>query len=312
MQAGGQQPANYGGYGGQQPANYGGYGAPGQMPPAYNGMANPNIPQNQGYGGPGGNPQTTSNMAGIAGLLNAVPYGLYIKQKADFLEQMTGCDRQNKYKVYQSDNSGQRNGKEILYCKETSNCCDRLCVSSECRAIDMDIRREDTEEVVLRLRRECQCTCLCCNRPELKVFLTENGQNIYLGKIVDPYDCCNYSFKVYDDSDNLRFVAEAECCQLGLICKCPCESCERVTFKLWRGDKEREEQPLMKLGTGNCCKNAFTTADNFNLPFPSGSTWQEKSLLLGLVMMIDYLMFEHTEENNKNNHQNKRGGYDDL
>ena len=37
-----------------------------------------------------------------------------------------------------------------------------------------------------------------------------------------------------------------------------------------------------------------------------------KSLLLGLVMMIDYLMFEHIEENNKIDHQNKRGGFDGL
>ena len=55
------------------------------------------------------------------GMLNAVPYGHFIKQKADYLEQMTGRNRQNKYKVYVSDNGCERNGKEILYCKETSN-----------------------------------------------------------------------------------------------------------------------------------------------------------------------------------------------
>lgn len=293
------------GYGGQQPG-YGSYGGPGFMPPAYSGMAQPGYPQYQGY--PAGGVQ--AGYMGLAGIMNGIPNGLYIKQKADYLEQIIGCDRQNKYKVYQADNSGNKIGNSILYCKETSGCCDRMCVSSECRAISMDIRREDTEEVVLRLVRECQCTFMCCNRPEMKVYLTENNQNAYIGKVVDPFDCCNHSFRVYGDSGDLRFVVEADCCQLGLMCQCPCDSCEKVVFNVWRGEKVREEQPLLKLGTGSCCKNAWTTADNFSLPFPSNSTWQEKSLLLSLVMMIDYLMFEHSEEKKQSPKRDR--GYDSF
>lgn len=232
------------------------------MPPGYNGMANPNMPFNGYQGQPG--PNQYGVYSNLATLFNALPNGIYVKQKPDYLEQIVGWNRQNKYKVYSLDNTGQKSNKEIFYCKETSECCDRVCVSQQCRGIDMDIRREDTQEIVLRLSRECQCTCCCCNRPEMKVYLSEGGQHTYLGKVVDPYDCCNHSFRVYDESDNLKFVVEADCCQLGLICQCPCETCERVVFNIWRGEKERQEQPLMKLGTGDCCKNAITTADNFS------------------------------------------------
>lgn len=292
MNYGGQPMMNQGGYG-SPGAMAPGYGNPGMMPPTYPGMANPNMPPAYGGPGPNGNPFQGGGFAGLAGLLNSLPHGLYVKQKPDYLEQMTGCDRQNEYKVYNSDNSGKQAGHEILYCRETSGYCDRACASAECRGIEIDIRRVDTEEVVLRLQRECQCTCCCCNRPEMKVFLTENGQNTYLGKVMDPYDCCNYSFKVLDQSDNVKFVVEADCCQLGLCCQgCPCEPCEKVIFNLWRGDKQIPDQPLVKLGKGDFVKNVLTTADNFSLPFPTNSTWQDKALLLALVIMIDYLMFE--------------------
>lgn len=310
-----QQQMGYGapqqqmGYGSpQQQMGYGspqqqmGYGIAGMMPPGYNGM------QNQGVQGA---PFQGAGYGNLAAILNSVPYGLYVKQKPDYLEHLTGCDRQNKYKVYPADGSGDKGKQEILYCKETSEYCDRACASPECRGISMDIRRVDTEEVVLRLNRECQCTFCCCNRPEMKVYLTENGQNTYLGKVMDPYDCCNHGFKVYDQSDNLSFSVEAECCQCGLYCGgCPCETCEKVVFNVWRGDKEIQEKPLMKLGTGDYFKNALTNADNFSLPFPSNSTWQEKSLLLALVIMIDYLMFEQSQDGGRNNHRHH--GYDSF
>jgi len=150
----------------------------------------------------------------------------------------------------------------------------------------------DTEEVVLRLVRECQCTCYCCNRPEMKVYCTQGGQENYIGKIVDNWDCINFSYTVKDAADNVRFFIKASCCQLGFHCKCPCEPCEKIEFDLWQGDKEKQEAPIMKVGTGNCLKNAISDADNFSVPFPHNATWQDKSLLLASVLMIDFMQFE--------------------
>lgn len=295
----GVPPQGYPGYPPQSP----GYG----QPTGYMNQGNqPMMPPPPGYGGYGQNnpfqnyaPAFQGGVAQILGSLN----GIFIKQKAQYLENFTGWDFPNRYMVYPLGSTGEKRDFEIFYCKETSEWCDRHCCGPACRAIDIDIRRGDTDEVVFKLHRECQCTCCCCNRPEMKVFLTENGQNTYIGKVRDPFDCCNHGFTVLDTNDQIKFVAEAGCCQLGLCCQCPCDSCERVVFDFWSGDKSVQEQPIIKTGQG-CTRNALTTADNFTIPFPLSATWQDKSLILALTLMIDFLMFE-----NKDQGSQRRGGY---
>jgi hypothetical protein len=227
-----------------------------------------------------------------------IPQGIFVKQKFDILEAMTGCDTPNRYYVFEQNPSGGAKKKKIFKCKEKSGWCSRQYLSSDCKPFDMEIKKcfkdedFDSEEVVIRLERDCQCTCYCCNRPEMKVFCTERGQKIYIGKVVDNYDFCNYSYTVYDSNDHIRFFIKASCCQLGFCCKCPCEACEKIEFDLWSGDKEKPEPPIMKTGAGSCIKNAMGSADQFAIGFPMAATWQDKTLLLAAVLMIDFMQFE--------------------
>jgi hypothetical protein len=289
--------------------NNSGYGSPQQ------GMSQPGSPNpNAGYGY--AQPKPVGNMAGLdPGKMNSQQIlntlrGIYIKQKMSLSEVLTGYNTANKYQVFELSDSGTALKKPIFQCVETSDCCNRNCVSPECRAISLDITKVPMDvdyegEVVFKLVRECQCTCLCLNRPEMKVYYVEGGQNHYLGRVYDPWDCCSNNYEVFDANNNQKFHVEADCCQLGFICKCPCESCENIEFKLWSGKKERQEQSLMKRGAGNCGKNAISVADNFALPFPQNSTWEDKALLLALTLMIDFLMFEEPHDT-KSSH---RGGY---
>lgn len=294
------------------PAGYGnpnqGYGMSPQMPPQYGG--------NQGgYGYQA--PMMQGNMAGMdpafmnsQAIFNTLQ-GIYIKQKMSLTEVLTGFNTANKYQVFELSNSGNALRKQIFQCTETSDCCDRMCMAPECRGISLNVAKvaqntDFEEEVVLRLVRECQCTCCCCNRPEMKVYYVERGNNMYLGKVVDPFDCCTHNYEVFDANNQKRFHVAADCCQLGFICNCPCDSCETIEFKLWSGDKQRQENSIVKKGAG-CAKNAISTADNFAVPFPMGATWQDKALLLALALMIDFLQFE--DHSSGSNNGNRRGGY---
>lgn len=281
-----------------------------QMPPQYG------SPQGYGYGGY--QPNYQGNLGGVdpglvnsQALLNALQ-GVYIKQKMSLTEVITGFNTANTYQVYELSNDGTNAlKKQVFQCTETSDCCDRNCMAPECRAISLDIAKmaqnqDIQDEVVLRLVRDCQCTCFCCNRPEMKVYYVERGNNMYLGKVVDPFDCCKNDYEVFDANNNKRFHAQADCCQLGFLCQCPCESCETVEFKLWSGDKQAQQQSIVKKGTGDCCKNAISVADNFIVPFPQGSNWQDKALLLSLALMIDYLQFESKDDEHNSN---RRTGY---
>ena len=68
---------------------------------------------------------------------------------------------------------------------------------------------------------------------------------------------------------------------------------------MWKGAKEQPVEPLMKKGK-NCLKNLYSDADNFSIPFPPGTSWEHKALLLGSTLFIDYMMFEEG--------QGKQGG----
>ena len=305
----------------QMTPNQGGYGYPGVASPVYGqptGYAGntPGMPQ-YGYQGYGNMPQPQGNLAGVdPGMMNSqvvlnALQGIYIKQKMNMTEVITGINTANTYQIFELSGSGEPLRKQIFECKETSDCCDRMCVSPECRAISLDIRKvpmniDYAAETVIRLVRECQCTCFCCNRPEMKIYYVEGGQNLYLGRVFDPFDCCSNNYDVFDGNNNKKFHVEAECCQLGFCCQCPCDSCQNIEFKLWSGDKQRQESSIWKRGAG-CAKEAISLVDNFSVPFPMGSSWQDKALLIALTLMIDYLQFE--EQPGNGGRSRHRGGY---
>ena len=170
----------------------------------------------------------------------------------------------------------------------------------EIRKCEFNESEDDVGEVVLSLKRDCKCTCLCLARPELQVFLTEGGQQRYIGKVVDDWQCCNYQFSIYDAADQRRFAITGRACQLGLMCKCPCDPCNHVEFELTDG-RDTTLTHITKTGAG-FLKNSVSSTDNFSIPFPSTATWQDKSLLLGAALFIDYMMFEEKPSKNNNRH----------
>lgn len=314
------QPGMPGAMPGQMPGQPGMPGAmPGQMPAP--GYAQPGMPAMNGVPTAGGapgqpmvmlDPYTGKPLEGMSGLdpgkmtveqiFTQMKLGMFIKQKMDLMEVISGCDTPNKYLVHELQPSGGKKKKEIFRCKEVSGCCARNCMSSDCKPFDMKVSKVcalaefDNEDTCIHMSRECKCSFLCCNRPEMKISIVENGQDRYLGKVQDNCDCVNFSFNVYDAQDKVRFFIKAGCCQLGFWCKCPCEPCEKIVFDFWSGDKEKEEAPILKTGAGNCIKNAISDSDNFSCQFPVTATWEDKVLLLGALLMIDFMMFE--EKNN--------------
>ena len=100
--------------------------------------------------------------------------GLIIKQKADELEEVTGVEKENKYKVYSMD------GQKLFEAKEDSDQCARQCCGTS-RPFDMKVEDEmDREKKVMKLHRPLKCqSCLfpCCLQVPGVLFLalTTNG-----------------------------------------------------------------------------------------------------------------------------------------
>ena len=237
--------------------------------------------------------------------------GAYIKQKFEFTEAFTGCETRNKYYVYEAGADGRKLGQKLLKCKEHSDFCARCCLPGSCRPFVMTCKNlHNREKISMEMQRDCQCTFLCFNRPQMKVTVDDGAGPRYIGKVVDNFDLCNHSFSVKNANHDTLYHIEADCCQLGLFCPLPCESCERIVFELWRGDRQQKlPQILLKTGHKNCLKNSMGDADRFAVPFPQGSTFEERALLIAAALLIDYRMFEEKAGGNQGGHYGGHYGY---
>lgn len=226
--------------------------------------------------------------------------GAFIKQKIDLLEVLTGCNRNNKYEVFNMEN-GERKGKALFMYREQSGCYSRQCLSADCRPLDMYVDNiqytNENDEVCLHINRPCKCTCCCFNRQEMQLNWTEKGQQKYLGKIVDPWDCCHYSFKILDEEEKEVYIVKANCCQLGFQCgQFPYEACQKIHFDILEPGTDNVVGTLLKTGKGYCVDMFDLGYNNFKIDFPKNANWKHKALLVTCAVFIDFMMFEESNK----------------
>ena len=115
---------------------------------------------------------------------------VFIKQKIELLEVITGCETENSYKVYPGDANGKKAGKVYIYyqllkihqsifiafifklgddifkVKEKSHCLARNCLPGNCRPFELKVKEEfgSSKSVALYAKRDYACTCFCLNR----------------------------------------------------------------------------------------------------------------------------------------------------
>ena len=224
--------------------------------------------------------------------------GVFIKQKFELLEALTGCETENRYGIYKYRPDGRAYGTPILKCKEKSSWLARNCLPSGCRGFEMICYDMGTqmEDVVMILRRPYQIVVGPCCRPKMDVFLMDPATKaeVHIGSVLDNFDCCNFSFRGETPQQETRFHLEASCCQKAFWFKCPCDSCQKVTFDVYKGNKEEKlDQVMTKTGQG-CCKNMFSDSDNFSVPFEPWMTFHDRCLLIACTLLIDYRMFEES------------------
>jgi hypothetical protein len=240
-------------------------------------------------------------------ILERLP-GLFIKQKPQYLEAMTGIEQENVYYVHGSDKQGDKDGFKLLKAKEKSGWCSRNCLPADIRPFKIKVEHElypKNGQNFLSMDKEFRCACLCFNRPEMEVRHVENNSDERLGKIVQPFFCCNKGLSVHDKSDTHIYTVVASCCQLGFFCNAPCESCQTINFEIKNAGGETVGS-LQKQSPG-CAKQLLTDADNFSLIFPQNATVQEKSLLLSSVILMDFAYFESKQGPNQNNRNGMMG-----
>ena len=232
--------------------------------------------------------------------------GVLIRQEAQFSEQITGCESPNRYYVFSQSPQG---GMKLLFkCKEYSDYCMRCCCPAESREFNMVIKHiatatnlnEDFSAPFVNIKKPFKCTCCCLERPEM--LITYGGNNQPLGRIKQPFTCCDPLFTTYDNTGVIRNTIHGDCCQCGLICKNNfCGKMSAVTFNIYTGSSIGSNPVGSIVKRVATAAELITSADSYQINFPQQSTPTDKMLLIIAGLMIDYQFFEESASQ-KDNH----------
>ena len=303
-----QPPYQQGGY----PQAPGGYvQAPGGYPQAPGGYGS-NPYQAQGYANQP-MPPTAMPPVHFAGITYtyvldpmqelALSPSVLIRQQPQFFEQISGCESPNRYFVFSQ--SPQTGFKMLFKCKEQSECCQRNCCSASMREFVMDIKHianagalnENFQNSFVHVNKPFKCTCCCLERPEMIANYSANGELV--GKVKQPFSCCDPIFTIYDNAGTMRYYIYADCCQCGLCCSGPCAKLSEVTFNIYRDANMGQPIGSIVKKIANFSE-LITSADSYQVNFPADARPNEKLLLIITGLMIDYQFFEERAGNDDN------------
>lgn len=223
-----------------------------------------------------------------------------IREKASLIEAITAAMGQevemaNKYRIFSEGGE-----EELYFAVEETSCCARQMkqCAPDCAPWNVSIlyTKDGNSTPAFKLTRGFTCTYLCCNRP--KVDLIDVTTDTKLGSMVDPYACCDMTFKILDAEDNKILKANGGCCQPGLICPLPCGPCAEVNFPVTTVDGA--EVGHIKKKVPGCCTFFFASdVDNYMVDFEGVTNPSHKMLLMGLAIFMDFRYFNDNKNDDK-------------
>lgn len=171
---------------------------------------------------------------------------ILIKQKAQFMEIVMGCEKENEYRVYMRKPQitkashhqltlpqKHERGPLIFRCLEKSRFVSRNFLSGSCRPFEINLEYKigkSNYQKFLKLVRPFASTLCCTGRPYMNVFILKDDKEILLGKINEPYDCTTIILNVIKGKDHDIYSITADYCTCAVLCQCPTKDCSEVHF----------------------------------------------------------------------------------
>lgn len=231
---------------------------------------------------------------------------LQLRQLRQWIEAMTGFEKNNRYVLRDT------NGSDIFFVKENSTCLERSCAGlcgGLCKQWRMDIfllgpdgvnGGLDSMTKFIHLERPCHATICCMNRPE--VVVTDAQTGLKIGTIREPWTCCNLKFEVLNASDQPTLNVEACACQPGLICPCPCNGvpCQLIDFPITDFNSKAQVAKIEKRWRWGDVVQCLGEWDDYWVDFNDAKNPDYKVLLLATSIFIQMRFFDKRNQQGNN------------
>ena len=189
-------------------------------------------------------------------------------------------------------------------------CMRRFCPSTQ-RSFDMDIIHcSSVDQLGLgytipfaTMQKPFMCTCCCICRPEIEVRLNSTSQSI--GKVKYICTMCDPTFEVYSMTGGLKYIVTADCCQCALRCPGFISKTSRGTFEILDASNNQRVGQITKEPSASVSE-MITDADTYVVNFPPTADANDKLLLIGLTMLLDYQYFETDADTEKKGEERSR------
>jgi uncharacterized protein YxjI len=214
---------------------------------------------------------------------------LYVKQdsKNAWLEALTGCVVENKFKIFAATPNGEKAQLPVLKVKESSTCFQQLCCGSS-RGFQMTLTTNEGQEI-LQLDAPFKWQC-CCGACDPRVLYVKSGSaskspGVVLGSIEDGFSILSPNLAIKNEIGDIIYRLTGEAC--------PCCHC---SYSVQIMDMKGNQVGEITKKWGGCTKEVFTDSDNFHVIFPVSADPKQRALILGAVFLVDMMYFENDED----------------
>ena len=218
--------------------------------------------------------------------------GIIIKQEPEYLEFVSGFERNISYNIFGITSQGY---KYLFKCIENTGCLMRWLCPTNMRKIEMNIlhisfnNNIDESKIFANSIKPYKCPCFCLSRPEIFLSLKENNEKI--GKIKEPFSCCDSIYEIYDDKDKIKYLINAKCCQCGLLfANSICGTMGEALFSIVNPETKEEVGTITKKSP--VMSDGEIDGASYKITFPEKASSNDKLLITILGLMIDYQFFE--------------------
>ena len=219
--------------------------------------------------------------------------GVWVHQQLHLME-IFNWEKNNKYDLFPCDpkNPGQPSGQQVMHIAEECDCCTRQCCGpARNTQLNLHLGNHKSGPQLATFHKDLHLNlCFFFMRPAMTL---EIG-GVAGGSVYDPCACCVVNQQVKNANGELAYIITGSVFQCAAMCPC-----FDMHFDILKPGSEAPVGAVDKIFNG--CEELMLNVNKFRILFPEDATNEQKCLLVGAVMLLDFCYFEKEKNNNNNN-----------